>query len=114
MNIEYSNDNSQNMGNSISYFYNPQELDDLWVRKDLESQYRSEHDPEKPPKWKPGDIYIVIGTVVGLIVGGILGFFGVLFGIVGDTIAGGIIGATIGALIKKRRQKTKTNARKLF
>ena len=105
MNIKYSNDNSQNMGNFISYLYNPKDLDDLWVQKELEFQYRGKHDPERPPKWKPGDIYIVIGTIVGLIVGGILGSFGVLVSIVGDTIAGGIICATIGGAIKKRRGK---------
>ncbi len=93
--------------NSISYFFNPGPSSDL----ELERQYRSKNDPEKPPKAGPGDKYIVIGAIVGMIAGGIVGtivgsyfkFF--LPGIIAGVFAGGIIGATIGDLIKKRRQK---------
>jgi len=111
MNIKY-NDNSFCGDNSLTLFYFPPWYDEK--TRELERQYRSEHDPERSPRPERGDVYIVIGAIVGLIVGGVLGTFGGLFGIAGGAIAGAIIGATIGDLIRKRREKTKTNAQKPF
>ena len=113
MNIECSVDNSFCRGNLLSLLFHPDQFDPR--DRELELQYRSEHDPERPPKWKPGDKYTVIGVLVGVILGGALvaigdryfGFTNFFFGIAGGTIIGGIIGATVGDLIRKHRQKTK-------
>ena len=72
----------------------------------------SQHDPEKPPKWTPGDSYIVLGAIVGLIAGGVLGaiggnhYFGLagaFIGFIVGIITGGFIGASVGSLIRKKR-----------
>jgi hypothetical protein len=79
---------------------------------ETERRYRSEHEPEKPPKWTPGDSRIALGAIIGLIAGGVLGaiagnhYFGlagVFTGFIVGIIAGGIIGASIGSLIRKKR-----------
>jgi uncharacterized membrane protein len=72
----------------------------------------SQHDPEKPPKWTPGDSYIVLGAIVGLIAGGVMGaiggnhYFGLagaFIGFIVGIITGGFIGASVGSLIRKKR-----------
>ena len=76
MNIEYYG-NSFIKGNSPTLF----QLGDPFSRQreyELESRlkYSSEHDPDRPPRWAPGDKYTVTGMIVGLIVGGVLGAIG--------------------------------------
>ncbi len=111
MDIEYRGSRCYKI-NYTAFYYGPDPFDSR--QRELELQYRSDNDPEGPPKPERGDIYIVIGTIVGLIVGGALGTFGGPGGIVGGAIAGGIIGAIVGGVIKKRRVKTKTDAKKPF
>ena len=115
MSIKFG-DNSSFKGNSTtSFIYGG---DSFTKQKEFEHElrriYPSENDPERPPKWEPGDKYTVCGTIVGLIVGGVSGaigsrlFFGFgLFGLLGGIFPGGIIGAIIGDFIRKRRLKSK-------
>jgi hypothetical protein len=57
-------------GNSPAFFWgDPNERLRVY---ETERIYRSQHDPEKPPKWTPGDSYIVIGAIAGLIAGGVV------------------------------------------
>ncbi len=96
--------------NSLTFFWgDPAERERVY---ETERRYRSEHDPEKPPKWSPGDTHIVIGTIAGLIAGGVLGAIGgnhyfslggAFLGLIVGIIAGGIIGASIGSFIRKKR-----------
>ncbi len=123
MNVEYY-DNSFFKGNPPTFFWVP---DSQWKQREyaLERRLgiRGEHGPERPPKWKPGDKYTVIGMVVGLIVGGVLGalgggryfgLVGLLLGLAGGALAGAIIGAVIGGFIRKRREKTENGVQKPF
>ena len=92
-------------GNSVVRFYHlPGQVDDVLTRAQMERQYGSESDPEKPPRRKPGDRYIIVGAVVGLVAGGGLGSFGGLFAIFGGGIVGALIGSLIGNLVRKRRK----------
>ncbi len=122
MSIKY--DNSFLKGNSPAFLWGggpPSRVREYELERKL--GYRGEHDPEKPPQWKPGGKYVRIDIVVGLIVGGVLGaigggryfgFIGLLAGLAGGAIVGTIIGALIGGFIRKRREKTKNNAQKPF
>lgn len=105
--------------NSVMLFYPG---DSFSGQRELELEtrlrYKSEHDPERPPKWQPGNKYIVLGMIVGMIAGGAagvvggsyyLGFVSVFPGFIGGIIAGGIAGAIIGDLIRKRRLKIKNS-----
>jgi outer membrane lipoprotein SlyB len=110
-------------GNSPAFFWGS---DPRWQQREYELErrlrYRSEHDPERPPKWKSGDKYPVFGMIVGLVVGGVLGaiggryfgFIGLVLGLAGGIMAGAIIGAIIGGFIRKRREKTENGAQKPF
>ena len=122
MNIRH--DHSFLKGNPPSFFFMG---DPLSRQREYELERRvrdgTQHDPERPPKWKPGDKYPVMGMVIGLDVGGVLGAYGggrlfgvigLLAGLAGGIMAGAIIGAVIGGFIRKRRGRTKNNAHKPF
>ena len=123
MSIEYSNGNSYCGGNSLIFIWGDPGAFKRATEAEMRLRLRSEHDPERPPRREPGDIYIVIGTIAGIIIGGAAGaiggshYFGLagfFFGLVGGVIIGGIIGVSIGSYIKKRREKAKTKAQKPF
>lgn len=123
MNIKYSNVNSYCGGNSLIFVWGDPFARQRAYETEMRLRYRSDKDPEQPPRPERGDIYILIGAIVGIIVGGAsgvivgghyFGFAGFFFGLFGGVIAGGIIGVTVGGLIKKRRAKIKTNAQKPF
>jgi MFS family permease len=118
MNIMYAGGSVKN--NSVSFawisdpFHKQKEFED-----DMRKIFRSDNDPERPPKREPGDKYILIGAIIGLIIGGILGavigwlFFsiaGVLLGIILGFIIGGVAGVYIGDAIKKRRPRTEDDS----
>ena len=75
---------------------------------ELEQQYKTEDDPEKPPVKEYGDKYYVAGALLGVTmggtIGGILSIFGgwMLFDIIGGCVAGGLLGIFIGSRIRKR------------
>jgi outer membrane lipoprotein SlyB len=125
MSIRYSND-SFIKSESPTFFWGGGSFP-FSQRREYEPEQRlrhgDEHDPERPPQWKPGDRYTRIGLIVGLIVGGVLGaivggryffFVGLLLGLAGGAFVGVIIGAVIGGFIRKRRGKTKKGAQKPF
>jgi outer membrane lipoprotein SlyB len=61
----------------------------------------------RPPVWKPGDSYVVVGAVVGMCAGGALGFrVGIVAGALGIS-AGGVCGALIGSLARSLIRKRK-------
>jgi uncharacterized protein YcfJ len=74
---------------------------------ELQQQYKSDNDPEKPPPKEHGDKYYAAGALVGAIFGGITGgvlsrFGGLmLFDIIGGGVVGGFIGIFIGSQIRK-------------
>jgi MFS family permease len=121
MNIEYSHANSFSEVNATLFaeWYPERAQREQELQRRL--RYRSEHDPEQPPRPERGDKYILAGALVGIVIGGAagaivaghyFGFIGYLFGFWGGVIVGGIIGVLVGDVIRKRRQKQKTNARK--
>jgi hypothetical protein len=62
-----------------------------------------------PPKHKPGDKYIAIGSALGIVAGAVLGFMNNFFlGVLG-IIAGGVVGALLGSLHARSRRNTNTN-----
>lgn len=91
----------------VKFFY---DQDPMRVDQEFRLRQQSDkYDPEKPPRWKPGDIYILIGTIAGMIIGGGLGTLitnNYIYAVVG-LVAGGIIGATIGSYVKKWRRSDK-------
>lgn len=106
--------NSYHKDNSLTFIWGDPGARQRAFEAEMRMRYRSERDPERPPRWERGDKYIIIGTIVGLIVGGALGaiigyhylgLIGSVFCTVGGIFIGGILGATIGNLIKKRQQK---------
>ncbi|UCH43364.1 MAG: hypothetical protein JSW16_02140 [Dehalococcoidales bacterium] len=111
MNIGYDNSFSKDSPITYAHIIDPFGRQREYNR-DLRNKYRSENDPERPPKRGPGDKYILIGALTGLIIGGVsvaivggifFGFIGGVLGFLGGFIAGGITGVMIGDSVRKRR-----------
>lgn len=97
---------------SISYFINPNDLDQARINFEMERQFGSPNDPSKPPPQKPGDKkYLLAPAIVGMVIGGILGavtatlvglfIFNILIGMV----VGGLAGVLAGSIVRKKMSK---------
>ena len=108
----FGGDNAVN----VSWYTDPFTRQKL-IYSEMKLKYRSENDPERPPRREHGDNYIIVGLIVGLVVGGVmgaiigyhyLGFISAIFCTIGGVFIGGIIGTVTGNVIKKRRRKTES------
>ena len=99
-------------GSSISYFINPNDLDQARVNFEMERQFGSSNDPSKPPPQKPGDRkYLLAPAILGMVIGGVLGavtatlvglfIFDILIGMV----VGGFAGILAGSIVRKQMSK---------
>jgi predicted lipid-binding transport protein (Tim44 family) len=98
--------------NKMRFFYDPtaHSRETQW---EMEREYASKADPDKPPPLESGDKYIAIGAVTGIVLGGAAGaatgllfhlaLLTIIFTAVAGLVIGGLIGAAIGSRIKKHR-----------
>ena len=98
---------------SMRYFFHPHEIimRGRVIEWELEREYSSKNDPEKPPPPKRGDIYILLGTIIGMIAGGVSGaiigikvqlnIFCIALCFFGGVIIGALLGVFLGGIIKK-------------
>ncbi len=76
---------------------------------EMQLRHRIKNHPDRPPRRKPGDGYVLIGAAAGLIIGGIAGsytgniwFF--IFLIIGGGIGGAYLVPYLRSLVKKLKQ----------
>jgi predicted lipid-binding transport protein (Tim44 family) len=86
----------------------------------IESQFRNQNDPNRPPPHDPGgDGWIILGMIVGAGTGVVLGFVlgynfnigDVFFDVAAGAVMGGIIGTYVGDMIKKAKRKRRAKRR---
>jgi hypothetical protein len=85
---------------------------------ELEREYASKKDPDKPPLPESGDKYISVCAIIGIIFGAVVGiglgfwlglaYITIFFAAIIGVVIGGLAGASIGARIKKNKLTPKS------
>ena len=85
---------------------------------ELEREYASKNDTEKPPLPESGDKYISVSAIIGIIFGAVTGiilgfalnwpYLTIFFAAIIGVVIGGMVGAGIGTLIKKNKLTPKS------
>ena len=80
---------------------------------ELEREYASKKDPDKPPLPESGDKYISVCAIIGIVFGAVVGiglgfwlglaYITIFFTAIIGVVIGGLVGASIGARIKKHK-----------